>query len=268
MIVFTVVFSVLMPNNNIEKYPIFLLCGLLAWNYFSSSVMSGTNCIVANGNLVKKVYFPREILPIATVLANLVNFLLALLVLFAVLLVFRATFSPWLWLLPVVILIQTGFTLGVVFFLSAIQVYYRDTLLMLDVLMLAWFFLTPVFYAVVFCRRRTQYSALRLMCSGWSIFSIRWHRSLTCTATCSIGDIEPTPTSSGEPRHGAADSLAGLLVFRPLQRQLRRRGLDPGAYQGSYSRVYTPSTLMRARIRSCAASSRRISHGAGATGPV
>lgn len=147
MVVFTVVFSVLAPNNQIENYPIFLLCGLLPWNFFTASIMTGTNSIVANGNLVKKVFFPREVLPLATVLANLVNFLLALVVLFAVLLIFRMPWSPWLSLLPVVIIIQTAFSLGIVFLLSTVQVYYRDTLIVLDVVMLAWFFLTPVFYS-------------------------------------------------------------------------------------------------------------------------
>jgi lipopolysaccharide transport system permease protein len=146
MVVFTIVFSVLMPNNSVPNYPIFLLCGLLPWNFFSASIMTGTNSIVANGNLVKKVYFPREVLPIATVLANLVNFLLALVVLFAAMLLVRISLSPWLVLLPVVILIQTCFTLGIVFLLSTFQVFYRDTLIVLDVVLLAWFFLTPVFY--------------------------------------------------------------------------------------------------------------------------
>jgi lipopolysaccharide transport system permease protein len=147
MVVFTIVFSVLMPNNQIENYPIFLLCGLLPWNFFTATIMTGTNSIVANGNLVKKVFFPREVLPLATVLANLVNFLLALIVLFAVLLIFRIPWSPWLFLLPVVIIIQTAFSLGIVFLLSTVQVYYRDTLIVLDVVLLAWFFLTPVFYS-------------------------------------------------------------------------------------------------------------------------
>lgn len=147
MVVFTIVFSVLMPNNQIDNYPIFLLCGLLPWNFFTATIMTGANSIVANGNLVKKVFFPREVLPLATVLANLVNFLLALVVLFAVLLIFRMPWSLWFFLLPVVIIIQTAFSLGIVFLLSTMQVYYRDTLIVLDVVLLAWFFLTPVFYS-------------------------------------------------------------------------------------------------------------------------
>jgi lipopolysaccharide transport system permease protein len=147
MLVFTIVFGVLLPNNTIVKYPIFLLCGLLPWNFFSASVMGGTNSIVDNSNLVKKVYFPREALPIANTFSNLVNFLLAFIVLFVALIVFRSNFSPWLWLLPAVIAIQVCFTLGIVFFLSTLNVFYRDTIIIMDVVMLAWFFLTPVFYS-------------------------------------------------------------------------------------------------------------------------
>ena len=148
MLVFTVVFTVMMPNNQISKYPIFLLCGLLPWDYFNAGVMGGISSVVGNSNLVKKVFFPREVLPIASVLANLVNFLLALLVLFGVLIVFRARVSPWLWLLPLVILIETGFIMGVVLILSTLNVFYRDTMMVMDVVMRAWFFLTPVIYPI------------------------------------------------------------------------------------------------------------------------
>jgi ABC-type polysaccharide/polyol phosphate export permease len=146
MLVFTVVFGVLWPNQQIENFPLYLLCGLLPWNFFSASVFSSTNSVLTNSNLVKKVYFPREVLPISSILAQLVNFLLALLVLFAAILIFRANFSPWLWTLPLIILIQTCFTIGIGFVLSTLQVFYRDTQMVMEVVMLAWFFLTPVFY--------------------------------------------------------------------------------------------------------------------------
>ncbi len=148
MLVFTVVFGVLWPNHQVDNYPIFLLCGLLPWNYFTTSVIGSSNSIVAQGNLIKKVYFPREVLPIAAVLAQLVNFLLALLVLFVALLVFRSHFSAWLWVLPFIILIQTLFAIGMGLILSTLQVFYRDTLMVMDVVLLAWFFLTPIFYSV------------------------------------------------------------------------------------------------------------------------
>jgi ABC-type polysaccharide/polyol phosphate export permease len=146
MLVFTIVFGFLWPNQTVENFPIYLLCGLLPWNFFAASVTSSVNSVVNNGNLIKKVYFPREVLPIATVLAQLVNFLLALVVLFAALLIFRTNFSPWLWTLPFIILIQTCFSLGIGLVLSTLQIFYRDTQLVMEVVMLAWFFLTPVFY--------------------------------------------------------------------------------------------------------------------------
>jgi lipopolysaccharide transport system permease protein len=148
MLVFTVVFSVMMPYAPIDKYPVFLLCGLLPWNFFQAGVMGSINSIVGNANLIKKVYFPREVLPIANLLANLVNFLLALLVLFAVLIVFRSHFSSWLWMLPFIVLIQLCFMLGVALILSTLNVFYRDIMMIMDVVMLAWFFLTPIFYSI------------------------------------------------------------------------------------------------------------------------
>ena len=147
MLVFTLVFGLLVPNVQIERYPLFLLCGLLPWNYYSTSVQGSLYSVLGNAGLVKKVYFPRSILPIATVLSQLINFLLAFVVLFAALLMFQSTFSPWLWLLPLVLLTQTIFTIGVALVLSTLNVFYRDTAMIMDVLMLAWFFLTPVFYS-------------------------------------------------------------------------------------------------------------------------
>jgi lipopolysaccharide transport system permease protein len=148
MLVFTVVFTVFWPDNQVENYPVFLLCGLLPWNYFSAGIMGSIHSIVGNAGLVKKIYFPREILPIAAILAQLVNFLLALVVLFAVLIAFHANISSWVWVLPLVILIQTCFMLGMALILSTLNVFYRDVAMVMDVVMLAWFFLTPIFYPI------------------------------------------------------------------------------------------------------------------------
>ena len=147
MLVFTVVFTILIPDNAIERFPIFVLCGLLPWNWFTGSVVGSIYSVVNSAPLVKKVYFPREILPISTVLSNFVHFLLALIVLVAVMLVSGTPLTVWALILPLVIAIQLIFTLGLAFFLSAINVYFRDTAQILDVLMLAWFFLTPVVYS-------------------------------------------------------------------------------------------------------------------------
>ncbi|MBI4319988.1 MAG: ABC transporter permease [Chloroflexi bacterium] len=148
MVVFTLVFSVMMPNNRIENFPVFVLCALLPWNWLSFSIGGSIGSIVGNANLIKKVYFPRELLPASTVFSNLVNFLLASVVLFAMLVVFGVGLKPAALLLPVVILTQTLFLLGIGFFLSALNVFFRDTEVIMDVVLLAWFFTTPIFYDI------------------------------------------------------------------------------------------------------------------------
>src|SRR5690606_9344045 len=98
-----------------------------------------------NGHLIKKVYFPREILPIATVLSGLVNFVIALPVLFILALISGVPLNPWMLLLPIPILVETVFALGLVLLLSTLDVFYRDTHMLMDVAMQAWFFVAPIF---------------------------------------------------------------------------------------------------------------------------
>jgi ABC-type polysaccharide/polyol phosphate export permease len=148
MLVFTFVFKVLAGSSELPAYPAFILSGVLAWNLFSASVMGATGSIVSNAHLIKKVYFPREVLPISTVLSNLTNYLLALPVYFVLAAVLGRTPTAWALLLPVVILIQIFFTLGISFVLSTVNVFYRDTALVMEVVIQAWFFLTPVFYPI------------------------------------------------------------------------------------------------------------------------
>lgn len=148
MAVFSVVFTYMMPTRSIPHFPVFALCAILPWNFFSAAVMGSVHSIVGNAHLIKKVYFPREVLPLSTVLSNLVNFLLALLVLFAMLYAVGIGLTRWVFLLPIVILVQFLFTLGLAFALCTLNVFYRDTAMILDVLLLAWFFLTPVMYPI------------------------------------------------------------------------------------------------------------------------
>ncbi len=147
MLVFTILFSV-MANNQIRDYPIFILAGLIPWNFFSGSLISGTTSIIGNSGLVKKVYFPREMLPAAALLSNLVNFMFA----FAVLIVFLYVFGIGLtrhalWV-PLILATQLIFTLGLALMLGSLTVFYRDVLMILEVVMLAWFFMTPIFYSL------------------------------------------------------------------------------------------------------------------------
>ena len=124
MIVFTILFTVL-ANSEIRQYPIFVLVGLIPWNFFSGALTSGTTSVTGNSSLVKKVYFPREMLPTSALLSNLVNFLFA----FAVLVLFLYLFGIGLtvhalWV-PVLLLTQLIFTLGLCLLLGSLTVFYR-----------------------------------------------------------------------------------------------------------------------------------------------
>lgn len=146
-LVFTIVFT-LMLQRGTENYPVFFMAGYLPWSYHAASVSTSISSIVGNASLVKKVYFPREALPLAGVLANLVNFLLSLIVLFALIFAFSIKLTPAILMLPLIILAQTFFVLGLGFFLATANVFYRDTQHIMQVVMQAWFFLTPIFYPI------------------------------------------------------------------------------------------------------------------------
>jgi len=148
MIVYSIFFTVFWGNRDIQHYPVFLLCGTLPWGFFTDSIVQATGSVITNAHLIKKVYFPREVLPISIVLSNLVNFLIALPVFFILALVSGASLSWWALLLPITILVQMTFTLGLSFFLATLNVLYRDTQHILGVIVQAWFFLTPVFYPI------------------------------------------------------------------------------------------------------------------------
>jgi ABC-type polysaccharide/polyol phosphate export permease len=150
MLVFTFVFEVIWkdPNREISNPHILFLSSLLPWNFFIGAVMGGIYSIISNSNLVKKVYFPREALPISVVLSNLINFLMALPVFFVLSLMSGIRPTKWLLFLPLPILIEVIFAIGIVLILSALEVFYRDTHMLMDVAMQAWFFLTPVLYPI------------------------------------------------------------------------------------------------------------------------
>ncbi|HJW83401.1 MAG TPA: ABC transporter permease [Anaerolineae bacterium] len=151
MLVLTVVFTVMAGQNNQPAYHVFVLIGILAWNFFSASVVGATGSIVNNAHLIKKVYFPRAVLPVSIVLSSLLNFVIALPVFFAlawlsgVPLSGRVELIAWL---PVVLLVQLVFTVGIGLILSTVNVFYRDTQIIMEVVMLAWFFVTPIFYTI------------------------------------------------------------------------------------------------------------------------
>jgi len=144
--VYYVVFDVLL-GSGISAFPIFLLSGLLVWNLFATALISATSSIAESGTLVKKVFFPREVLPLASAGAAFIHFLLQFSVLVAVMLVVRWNVDiRYLWLtLPslVTLLILTA---ALCILCSAVNVYARDLKHLIEVVLLAWFWLTPIVY--------------------------------------------------------------------------------------------------------------------------
>ncbi len=156
LLVYTFVFSVILPGfrgGDLEPYALFLFCGLLPWTWFSSALLESSNVLIANGNLIKKVMFPAEILPIVSVLSNMFHFFFAIPVLALFLLFYglngqlpgTINFMELIWL-PVVVLVQFLLTLGFGLILAALTVHFRDLKDLLGNLLTLWFFATPIIY--------------------------------------------------------------------------------------------------------------------------
>ena len=149
MLVYTLVFAVYF-RIDLPHYPAFLFSGLLPWLWFASSLQQGVTCILEGTSLVTRTQFPAEVLPIATLVANTVNFVLTLPLLFAFLLAFGLPVGRPLLALPILIVIEFVLGLGLVLILAAANVYFRDLQHLITHLLMVLLFLTPVFYPVSF----------------------------------------------------------------------------------------------------------------------
>jgi ABC-2 type transport system permease protein len=152
-LIFTMVFKVFFraetppgEPSGLSNFPLWLLCGLLPWNYLANSLNGATESLVANANLIKKVYFPREVLVVANVASWMVPLLVEFGVLAALLLAFGNFVLPWLPMMLVLILLQTAFVLGIGLILGAVNVYFRDVKHLIGILLQAFFYATPIVY--------------------------------------------------------------------------------------------------------------------------
>ncbi|HEY3024239.1 MAG TPA: ABC transporter permease [Actinomycetota bacterium] len=144
--VFTFVVNV--TGNSFPNFPIYLLSGLLAWNLFSVSLTGGARTVIDNANLVKKVSFPREVLPLSAVGVALVDFVLQSAVFLLYILVSGYGFHlPELVIYPLAFATLLVFTLALTFWLAALNVRYRDIQHLLNVALLVWFWMTPIVYS-------------------------------------------------------------------------------------------------------------------------
>lgn len=146
-LVYKVLFSDFMGAQN-GPYPFFvyLITAILPWNYFASSIQSSARSIIDSKNIINQISFPKYLLPVSIVLANLINFLPSLLVLLGFIVAFHIKIPILIIFLPVIILIQTGLIIGLSLLVSALQVVYRDVEYVIQVMLMVFFFLTPAVY--------------------------------------------------------------------------------------------------------------------------
>jgi len=167
LLVYTFVFTFVMPASQdprITPYALFMFCGILPWTWFASSLLESSGVLISGGNLIKKVLFPAEVLPIVTVLSNMVHFFFGLVILAGFLVYYhRPLHLSELAVFPLVVGIQLVLTTGFALILSALTVHFRDIRDILSNLVTFWFFGTPIIYPYfLFADHTWQARLLRL----------------------------------------------------------------------------------------------------------
>jgi ABC-2 type transport system permease protein len=161
--VFSLVFGFFLKNN-IPWFAVMFMSGYLLWSFFNSATLDATGAVVGNANLVRKVRFPRVVLPLASVGFAGVHLVLQLLVFFLFLVpAYPDAFGPQLWLLVPALAVTVVFTLAMSLLASALNVRYRDVQHLLEITLLAWFWLTPIVYPVTFVRDQLAEAGLLWM---------------------------------------------------------------------------------------------------------
>lgn len=147
--IYSFIFTTIMPNRvaGAQPYALFMLCGILPWTWFAASLTEASGSLIAGGNLIKKVLFPAEVLPIVSILSNMVHFFLALpiVVLFLILYRHPPDAADLIWF-PIAVMIQLVFTAGLGLILAALTVHFRDLRDVLANVLTLWFFSTPIIY--------------------------------------------------------------------------------------------------------------------------
>jgi len=146
LLIYALVFPFILKNN-IDNYTVFLIVALMPWTFFNSTIIQSAASIVVNGGIIKKVYFPRVILPISTTTSNLFNFLITGIIVIGALLISGIGLSPTIFALPLVIIMQYILQLGLAFIFSSITVYVRDVEYIINIFMMLMFYMCPIVYA-------------------------------------------------------------------------------------------------------------------------
>lgn len=148
ILVYTIVFSVILKNN-LDQFYLYIITGMIPWLFFDMSLRLGAGSIRYQGEMVKKIYFPREVLPISCVTAQFINMLFCFVIVFLVLAVSGRGFSARaLFCLPLVMMIEYVLVLGLTLIVSSVTVYFKDMEHIITVLLMAWIYLTPILYSL------------------------------------------------------------------------------------------------------------------------
>lgn len=146
-LVYAIVFPFLLKSSQ-PHYTTFIVIAIIPWTWFTYTIMSGTNTFLVNAGIIKKVYFPREILPISIVTSGLINYLISCIIIGIFLLFSGIGFSIYILYLPLIVLIQYILQLGIIFITSSIDVYIRDAEYIINFIVQMIFYATPVLYSI------------------------------------------------------------------------------------------------------------------------
>lgn len=208
MAVMSLVFSY-MFRFDIPNYPLYLICGQTLWGFFNESTTAAMHSVLGNGALIRKVYIPKYIFPISRVLSSFVTMSFSLAAILIVMVVTRVPFTWKLLLLPIPLAFLLLFCMGMGMALSAFAVYFRDVLHLYNVVMMAWMYLTPVFYPV---------SALPEKVAFLLQFNPMYHYVTFFREVVLYGTIPAASVWLGTIGFALLFFSVGLLIFRKLQR--------------------------------------------------
>ena len=146
IVVYAIIFSLILKNKQ-ENYAIFLCCGIIPWTFFSIAINRSAFIMIENGNIIKKVHFPREIIPISVVLAETINFLISTLIILGFVIIGGIGITKYLLLYPIILIAQYLVIISIAFVVSSICVYFRDLQHFIGIILQLLFYATPIVYS-------------------------------------------------------------------------------------------------------------------------
>lgn len=209
VVVYSAVFSVIF-RVNIEKFYLYLIIGMMPWTFFNTSVQGGATCIRAQSDMVQKIYFPREVIPIAYVTSAFVNMLLSFIIVFGAVIISGLGFNfKVLIYLPLIMLLEYLLALGIAFIVSSITVYFRDMEQILSVILMAWIYITPIMYNMEYVPE--QYRKLIVLNPMTPIVEV-YHQILYYRITPTTNYLLLATATS------IITFIVGILIFAKLDR--------------------------------------------------